>query len=105
MQKNSSRPYVSHLTHHSPSSTASLKSHQLKQELLQKEQQVTSLEHRLKTAEDESERHETALKDLKTRAEESDGHKTTGENLSRKVQMLEEELERNEKELKEVNEK
>jgi tropomyosin len=72
---------------------------------LQKEQLISSLEHRLKTAEDESERHETAFKDLKTRAEEGEGHRTTGENLTRKVQMLEEELERNEKELKEVNEK
>lgn len=79
--------------------------HQLKQDLLQKEQQISSLEHRLKIAEDENERHETSLKDLKTRAEESDTHKTTGDNLSRKVQMLEEELERSEKELKDVTEK
>jgi hypothetical protein len=48
---------------------------------------------------------ETRLNSYKSRADEGETHKTTGENLSRKVAMLEEELERTEKELKETHEK
>ena len=48
---------------------------------------------------------ETRLESYKNRADEGDAHKTTGENLSRKVSMLEEELERTEKELKDTHEK
>lgn len=45
------------------------------------------------------------MKDLKTAADEGDNHRTTGENLARKVQLLEEELDKAEKDLKETTEK
>jgi predicted RNase H-like nuclease (RuvC/YqgF family) len=78
---------------------------QYKQEVLEKEQQIASLQHKLQLSEDQNEKYEAQLKDYKTQAAESESHRTTGENLTRKVQMLEEELEQAEKDLKETHEK
>src|SRR3954471_7191751 len=78
---------------------------QYKQDVLEKEQEIASLQHKLKLSEEENDKYETQLKEYKTAAAESETHRTTGENLTRKVQMLEEELEQAEKDLKETHEK
>lgn len=78
---------------------------QHKQDILQKEQEISSLQHKLKLAEEQNEKYETQVAELKAAAADGDSHKTTGENLTRKVTMLEEELEQAEKDLKETHEK
>jgi len=45
------------------------------------------------------------VRELKSAADEGDTHRTTGENLARKVQLLEEELDKAEKDLRETTEK
>ncbi len=78
---------------------------QLKQDLLQKEQEIASLTHRLTLSEALVEKQETQLKEMKTGAEDGETYKTASEGLNRKITMLEEELERAEKDLKEAHEK
>jgi hypothetical protein len=48
---------------------------------------------------------EGKVKELKSSTEEGDAHRTAGENLTRKVQLLEEELDKAEKDLRETTEK
>jgi len=78
---------------------------QLNQTLLERDQEIASLQHKLSLAEEELEKAEEKVKELKGAAEEGDNHRTTGENLARKVQLLEEELDKAEKDLKETTEK
>jgi hypothetical protein len=78
---------------------------QLNQTLLERDQEISSLQHKLSLAEDELEKSETKVKELKTASDEGETHRTTGENLARKVQLLEEELDKAEKDLKETTEK
>lgn len=78
---------------------------QLKQTLLERDQEISSLQHKLSLAEEELEKTEGKVKELKGAAEEGDTHRTAGENLARKVQLLEEELDKAEKDLKETTEK
>nr|XP_019048003.1 actin lateral binding protein [Kwoniella bestiolae CBS 10118]OCF26933.1 actin lateral binding protein [Kwoniella bestiolae CBS 10118] len=78
---------------------------QLNQTLLERDQEIASLQHKLSLAESEVEKSENQIKDLKSASEEGETHKTTGENLARKVQLLEEELDKAEKDLKETTEK
>lgn len=77
---------------------------QLKQDALEKEQQITSLQRKVALHEETIDGHESKLAEYKNLSHESDQHKTSSDNLTRKVQMLEEELERSEKELKETKE-
>lgn len=77
---------------------------QLKQDALEKEQQITSLQRKVALHEETIDSHESKLAEYKNLSHESDQHKTSSDNLTRKVQMLEEELERSEKELKETKE-
>lgn len=78
---------------------------QLSQSLLERDQEVSSLQHKLSLAESELDKSESKVKELKGAAEEGDSHRTTGENLARKVQLLEEELDKAEKDLKDTTEK
>lgn len=78
---------------------------QLKQTVLERDQEISSLQHKLQLAEADLEKAEDKVKELKGQADEGDAHKTTGENLSRKVQLLEEELDKAEKDLKDTTEK
>lgn len=77
----------------------------LEQENLQKEQEITSLSHKNSLLEAELEKLETAHKDLKSAADESAQHGTQNETLQRRLQLLEEEAEENDKNLRETNEK
>jgi tropomyosin len=78
---------------------------QLNQVLLEREQEIASLQHKLQLSETGLENAENQIKELKTASAEGESHKTTGENLTRKVQLLEEELDKAEKDLKETTEK
>jgi tropomyosin len=75
------------------------------QTLLERDQEVSSLQHKLALAEEALEKSEAKVKELKTASEEGESHRTTGENLARKVQLLEEELDKAEQDLKETTEK
>jgi len=77
----------------------------LEQLLLEKDQDITSLNHRLDILEQENQATETKLVEFKQSSAEIEQTKTTNENLSRKVQLLEEELDNTEKNLKETVEK
>ena len=77
----------------------------LEQENLQKEQEITSLQHKLSVAESEVEKLEDAHGKAKAAVDEGAQHGTQNESLTRKVQLLEEEAEQNDKTLRETNEK
>lgn len=77
----------------------------LEQENLQKEQEITSLQHKNSVLESEVEKLEGSHKDLKAAADESAQHGTQNETLQRRLQLLEEEAEENDKNLRETNEK
>ena len=77
----------------------------LEQDNLQKEQEITSLTHRNQLLENEVEKLETGIKEAKTLATEAGGHSAQNENLTRKLQVLEEEAESADKTLRETNEK
>ncbi|OAL18548.1 hypothetical protein AYO22_10525 [Fonsecaea multimorphosa] len=77
----------------------------LEQDNLQKEQEITSLNHRNQLLEAEVEKLETGLKEAKALAGESAQHSTANESLQRKLQVLEEEAEQADKTLRETNEK
>lgn len=75
------------------------------QEILQKDQEIISLQHKLSVLDGELEKAESKLADAKVAREEGDASKTTNENLTRKIQLLEEELDAAEKNVKETVEK
>lgn len=77
----------------------------LEQENLQKEQEITSLQHKNSVLEQEVDKLENLHKDAKAAADESAQHGTTNETLQRRLQLLEEEAETNDKNLRETNEK
>jgi chromosome segregation ATPase len=77
----------------------------LEQENLAKEQEITSLSHKNQLLEAQVEKLETDIKEHKTKAEEGAGHLGTNESLTRKLQVLEEEAETADRNLREVNEK
>lgn len=77
----------------------------LEQENLQKEQEITSLQHKQSVLEKEVEKLEDMHSKAKKDADESAQHGTQNESLQRKVQLLEEEAEENDKNLRETNEK
>ena len=74
---------------------------QLQEGLLSREQDITGLEHRLSVLETENEK----LQEFKASSLNSDVIKTTVEILTRKVQILEEELDAAEKNYKETAKK
>lgn len=77
----------------------------LEQENLQKEQDITSLQHKNGLLEAEIEKLETAVRDHKALAEEGTQQGTQNETLQRRLQLLEEEAEEADKNLRETNDK
>jgi tropomyosin len=77
----------------------------LEQENLQKEHEITSLTHKNSGLEAEVEKLEGQLKDAKAVAEEGGHHGTQNETLQRRLQLLEEEAEEADKNLRETNDK
>lgn len=77
----------------------------LEQENLQKEQELTSLQHKNNLLEAEVEKLETGIKDAKAAAEEGTQHGSHNEALQRRLQLLEEEAEEADKNLRETNDK
>lgn len=77
----------------------------LEQENLQKEHEITSLSQKNSVLEGEIEKVEKLHGDAKAAADESAQHGTQNETLQRRLQLLEEEAEENDKNLRETNEK
>lgn len=77
----------------------------LEQDNLAKEQEITSLQHKNRVLEDDVEKFDNTIKDLKKSAAEGDERGTQNESLQRKVQLLEEEAEAADRALRETNEK
>lgn len=77
----------------------------LEQENLSKEQEITSLQHKNSMLEQEVEKLEKMHGEAKNAADESAQHGTQNDALTRKLQLLEEEAEENDKNLRETNEK
>ncbi|KAG5639077.1 hypothetical protein H0H81_007021 [Sphagnurus paluster] len=84
---------------------AEAKNKKLEQLLLEKDQEITSLQHRLGNLDAELEKAELIIADSKAAREEGENSKQTNEGLLRKVQLLEEELDAAEKNVKETVEK
>ncbi|KAL9713624.1 tropomyosin-2 [Leucoagaricus gongylophorus] len=84
---------------------AEARNKKLEQELLEREQENTSLNHRLTRSDAEIDELETQIKDLKQKLTISSDATSTNEGLARKVQLLEEELDACEKNLRETTEK
>ena len=77
----------------------------LEQDNLTKEQEITSLNHKNGVLEGQVEKLETDIKTAKDAVNESAQHGTHNEALQRKVQMLEEENENADRNLRETNDK
>ena len=77
----------------------------LEQENLAKEQEITSLSHRLQVYETENEQLTDSLKKAKSEADESVAHGTQNEALTRRLQVLEDEAEEGDRKIRELNEK
>ncbi|KAG8908630.1 hypothetical protein FRB99_004918 [Tulasnella sp. 403] len=84
---------------------AEAKNKKYEQELLVKDQEIGSLQHKLGLVEGDLEKTESKLTDLKHAADEGVAGKSTNEALTRKIQLLEEELDTSEKNVKETVEK
>lgn len=85
--------------------TAEAKNKQYEQELLRKDQEIISLQTKLSVLDAELEKTEAKLADAKHAQEESEQNRTANENLTRKIQLLEEELDSAEKNVKETVDK
>jgi len=77
----------------------------LEQENLQKEQEITSLSHRNQLLEDNNEKLEVQVKELKASADSGATSSQELESLKRKVQLLEDEAEESDKCMRAANEK
>lgn len=77
----------------------------LEQELLSKEQDNSSLQHKLNNAEADLEKAETKLSEAKHASDEGEQNKSANQELLRKVALLEDELDAAEKNLKDCNDK
>lgn len=84
---------------------AEAKNKKYEQALLEKDQEITSLQHRLSSLDAEQEQTEAKLTELKKGLVDGESSKTSAEGLVRKVQLLEEELDAAEKNVKETAEK
>ena len=84
---------------------AEAKNKKLEQELLNKEQDIQSLNHRLTTAEAELDKAEGELKEAKSARAEHESSKEANDSSQRKIQLLEEVLDNAEKNLKETVER
>jgi len=77
----------------------------LEQQVLVKDQEIKSLTHRLATAEQSLDTSETHLNEAKRFREDHETSKATNDGLLRKIQLLEDELDSAEKNLKETVER
>lgn len=77
----------------------------LEQENLAKEQEITSLTHKNSTHEADIEKLETANKDLKEQVDRFGNSGSQNEALQRRLQILEEEAEEADKNIRETNDK
>jgi tropomyosin len=77
----------------------------LEQDNLAKEQEITSLSHKNQLLESDIEKLETQAKDHKTAAEEGSSAAVQNETLTRRLQLLEEEAEQADRNLRDTNEK
>jgi len=84
---------------------AEAKNKKLEQELLVKEQEIQSLTHRLGVLETDAEKADAKITELKTTALNAESGHSTSESLTRKIQVLEEELDTSERNAKETVEK
>ena len=81
------------------------KNKKYEQDILSKDQEITSLTHKVSVLEADIEKMESKLRESKESAQDAEANKTTNDALTRKVTLLEEELDTAEKNLKEVTEK
>lgn len=84
---------------------AESKNKKYEQEILTKDQDITSLSHKVSLLEADLEKTEAQLVEAKAHHEEGETHKGANESLNRKIQLLEEELDTAEKNLKDTVEK
>ena len=77
----------------------------LEHENTAKEQEITSLQHKNGLLESEVEKLETGIKELKAAADEGTQQGSHNETLTRRLQLLEEEAEEADKNLRETNDK
>ncbi len=77
----------------------------LEQDNLQKEHEITSLTHKNNQLEADVEKLEAQIKDAKVLGDEGTQHATQNEALQRRLQLLEEEAEEADKNLRETNDK
>ena len=84
---------------------AEAKNKKYEQTLLEKEQEITSLQHKISVLDADLEKAEGKLTDLKSAQEDGEQSKTANEGLQRKIQLLEEELDAADKNLKEAMDK
>src|SRR6202035_4124093 len=84
---------------------AETKNKKLEQLLLEKDQEISSLSHKLSLSDAEMDKAERELTLLKSASADGDHHKSTNETLLRKIQLLEEELDAAEKNVKETVQK
>jgi tropomyosin len=84
---------------------AEAKNKKFEQLLLEKDQELTSSNHRLSVTEAELEKAEAKLAEAKNAQNENESSKTASEGLVRKIQLLEEELDSAEKNLKDTVER
>ena len=81
------------------------KNKKYEQEILQKDQEILSLQHKLSILDADLEKAETKLSEHKTLHADGDASRSTNESLNRKIQLREEELDAAEKNAKETVEK
>ncbi|KAL7009829.1 tropomyosin-2 [Cystobasidiomycetes sp. EMM_F5] len=84
---------------------AEAKVKKLDHDILTKDQEIQSLQHKLSVAEADLEKLESSLKEHKSAKEEAGQHRDTNESLTRKISLLEEELDTAEKNLRETTDK
>ncbi|KAJ2968525.1 hypothetical protein NUW54_g13190 [Trametes sanguinea] len=84
---------------------AEAKNKKYEQLLLEKEQEIASLNHKVSVLDADLEKAESKVAELKAMNEDGEQSKTANEGLQRKIQLLEEELDTAEKNLKDAMEK
>lgn len=77
----------------------------MEQQILSKDQEITSLVHRVGMLDQEVEKLEARVAEEKTKGADSEQFKVTFDNSTRKIELLEEELDKTEQSLKETVEK
>ncbi len=84
---------------------AEAKNKKYEQTLLEKDQEITSLQHKISVLDSDLEKAEQKLADLKSAQEDGEQSRTANEGLQRKIQLLEEELDAADKNLKDAMDK